>query len=806
MHIRTIEIEGLWTYREFQTIDISGLPLVVGVGENGVGKSAILVHAIMVAFYGRFPSRTIEESITTGSNLGTVAVEFDVSDALYRVERKFPRGGSATGGVFVRDGDDWRAVSEKGSREVTAYMTTLLGMDYETATMTWVAEQGQYGKFSAAKPVERFRLLATLFDLDQYAPRAAAAGKKVSAADTIVAAIDGRVTELHASLERDMDAPETAHGALSDDDLAAALAAAEAALALNDQTLAELRATDLNREVDDAGAALTRSRESKAHALELANAARSSAAAEVASAAERGRAARYAATTRFTQTTAATREHAADTRHAAEAGRAAAQNKLAQIAELEAGAPGVAAKLAAAIADASRCDAATVAPEARINAGTAEQARLRASIDTARQAASDAQERVLTLQKSAAAACFTCGQHLSAEDLAMLITAQEEKSASYRVTIEQDSSSLAGTDNLIAIAQAERTAAVHELADATALVRELTDRQALASGIIATRDVVTAGLDETLRGMAQAEAEEAEALKSAEAERDMTLRDAANAETSASTAAQAALTAAETVLADAGRPSDDEAALIAALNAAQAARAVATETRSSRVLALEAGGVDLRAGAGSLRTESARRAEATSLRTEHQTRLDTAIAERATAENEQRIYQTLQRAYSPSGIPAMILAGVVDQLNETMNLALDRLSRGQLSLQLRASRETASGGTENKVTVYVQTPDGVRSYETLSGGQRFRVDLAIRTGLTQALARGTGAPIQTMILDEGWGALDEKGIRSTFDTLHRLSETTNVITVSHIAAVRDTFPARVDVVLDGTNSVATVVR
>jgi DNA repair exonuclease SbcCD ATPase subunit len=153
----------------------------------------------------------------------------------------------------------------------------------------------------------------------------------------------------------------------------------------------------------------------------------------------------------------------------------------------------------------------------------------------------------------------------------------------------------------------------------------------------------------------------------------------------------------------------------------------------------------------------------------------------------------------------MIIAGVVDELNDAVNVALNRLSRGTLTVQLRANKEKLNGSSENKVTVYVETPTGLRSYEGLSGGQKFRVDIAIRMGLTNAVSRTTGVPIRSFILDEGWGSLDEKGILSAMETVSRLSEDTNVITVSHIEAVRDAFPARVEVVMEGGNSVANVV-
>ena len=43
MRINSIEIEGLWSYREPQRLDITGHALIVGMRENGAGKSTLLV-------------------------------------------------------------------------------------------------------------------------------------------------------------------------------------------------------------------------------------------------------------------------------------------------------------------------------------------------------------------------------------------------------------------------------------------------------------------------------------------------------------------------------------------------------------------------------------------------------------------------------------------------------------------------------------------------------------------------------------------------------------------------------------------
>lgn len=234
MQIKSIEVHGLWSYREPVTIDLTGLPLVVGVGDNGAGKSMLLIEAPLVAFYGRFPSKTVAESITTGATSGKVTVVFGIGDATYRVSRTYPRKGSGTGQVHVADDtakSGWRAISDPGHRATDAAILNLLGMNYETATMTWAAEQGKYGRFASAQPIERFKLLATVFDLDKYGPMAAAAKRRFDEATATVTRIDGRIAELTETLDGPVsdegDEPEDQDGQdlltrlrkLSDDDL-----------------------------------------------------------------------------------------------------------------------------------------------------------------------------------------------------------------------------------------------------------------------------------------------------------------------------------------------------------------------------------------------------------------------------------------------------------------------------------------------------------------------------------------------------------------------------------------------------------
>ncbi|MFE6967096.1 AAA family ATPase [Agromyces sp. NPDC057679] len=807
MQITSIELEGFWSYRDPQQINLEGHPLVVGVGENGAGKSAILVHAVAVAFYGKFPKATIDENISTGAPQGRVSVEFAIDDVRYRVSRVYPRTGSPTGQVLIADPSTrsgWRPVTEKGIREVSAYMQDLLGMPYETAQMTWLAEQGQYGKFASAQPAERFKLLSTIFDLDIYAQKASAASAAARAADAEVTKIDGRIAEVTGTMEQ-QDTVDHGFTAMSDKQVTQNAADAAEELDRYTQQLAELNSADPARQTVEIRQAYELVRQERVGRLNAALAKKDRSELTSGQTKQRANAQRQQATARLEQDLAAASKRAEEQKTRATNDRRNAGERLLEIVAAERDITAVEQEAAGKreAADQHRRAAADLQAEAGRQIG--EYTNLKAEFVKIREELiPDAEARIANLERTADghADCFTCGQHLSREDAAALIDAQRAQINGWIGEMEDfKARAIAAKDaseQTSVRADQELDAARRE--DAAAA--QIAARVARLAALVASRPQVEQAKADADQLLSRSGRDEEQWRKQVGEAHHAQVKEIDEHEASAVAAAEADLAQAVEEIAETETPSAREAAL--ADDLAVAERAVAAEAAGfqERRQDLEQKRDDAKTRSSSLAAESTRRHHAATARAEQESRLKGLRSSKEEAEQKRNTLQTLHKAFSPAGIPAMILNNVVDELNEAMNVSLERLSRGELRVELRTSRETTKGGSDNKITVYVETPTGVRPYDLLSGGQRFRVDLAIRAGLAAAISRGTGTPIRSFILDEGWGTLDEKGILSTIETLFRLSEDTNVITVSHIASVRDAFPARVEVRMDGGTSAA----
>ena len=88
-----------------------------------------------------------------------------------------------------------------------------------------------------------------------------------------------------------------------------------------------------------------------------------------------------------------------------------------------------------------------------------------------------------------------------------------------------------------------------------------------------------------------------------------------------------------------------------------------------------------------------------------------------------------------------------------------------------------------------------RDPATLSGGETFLVSLALALGLADTVSHEAGGiQLETLFIDEGFGALDATTLDAVMDTLDSLRDGGRVVgLVSHVLELRDRVPAQLEV-------------
>lgn len=134
-----------------------------------------------------------------------------------------------------------------------------------------------------------------------------------------------------------------------------------------------------------------------------------------------------------------------------------------------------------------------------------------------------------------------------------------------------------------------------------------------------------------------------------------------------------------------------------------------------------------------------------------------------------RHFQALATAYAQ--IPVLILESSIPLLEEEANRILGKISSSGMTVRLDTQKALKSGdGLAETLDIIVRDVFGERSYAAFSGGEKARIDLSLRIGLSRLLANRAGARIETMVVDEAFAAVDREGIEQLVECLPMLSQ------------------------------------
>ena len=186
-----------------------------------------------------------------------------------------------------------------------------------------------------------------------------------------------------------------------------------------------------------------------------------------------------------------------------------------------------------------------------------------------------------------------------------------------------------------------------------------------------------------------------------------------------------------------------------------------------------------------------------------ETGIDEKEAHLRSLRGEQAIFQELVEAFGKRGVQAMLIETVLPRIEEEANALLGRMTDNRMHLKLETQREPRSRKGEPIETLEIKISDelGPRSYEMFSGGEAFRINLALRIALSKVLAHRRGAPLPTLFIDEGFGTQDSAGRERILDVIRAIEEDfEKIIVITHLDELKEVFPVRIEVQKQETGS------
>jgi len=158
------------------------------------------------------------------------------------------------------------------------------------------------------------------------------------------------------------------------------------------------------------------------------------------------------------------------------------------------------------------------------------------------------------------------------------------------------------------------------------------------------------------------------------------------------------------------------------------------------------------------------------------------------------VYEFLEKqVFHKDGIPTTLLMEIVPEIEREASNTLSELSNGRMSVNFKFGRKTKAGRMTEELIVEAVDQGRSHPVSRYSGGERMRINLALRLGVSEVITKRSGyrGRIETLVIDEGFGTLDEEGRRATIEILQALRQRfKKILVISHIDDIREAFETR----------------
>lgn len=850
LHLR---IAGFLSYRDPVELGFDSIHLACISGQNGAGKSSLL-DAFTWSLFGEARGRGMDViHISPDVKAAEVALTFEYEGNVYRVQRTLPRGKTTVLEFQVQDGDLWRPLTEKTTRETQGRIEQTLRMDYETFINASFFLQNRADQFTQKKASERKAVLSSILDLEIWETYKERAADKRKALEREVDEIDGRMAEIASELGEEEERKRRLgelEGALKQ--LTAGREAQESALENIRRNVALVN--EQRKTVASLAAQLKRSQEALASVegrIEGKQAERAGYLGLVERAKEIESAYKAWQKTRkeleeWEKTALEFREHdgkrqpllreiEVERARLEQEGeelskrKAVISDQLSVVGELEA-------QLGAAQADLKEAEKKIqerVELENKRNEARERGAAMKAENDSLRREMDELKNRIEALKVADGAECPLCGQPLSESHrkatLKELEQTGKDKGDTFRAN-KKEAEELGERVTSYELRVTGLTDAENERLRFSNLISQLTLQleairqqekewgktgakrlkeieKTLESGRYASEaQKALAKLDKELAKLGydvsahEAKRKEENELRGVEEER-RTLESARELSKRI-----------EKEIEELGVESEKWKVDVAGNDKALAeAEKVLAESESgapnlqeaeSRLFALREDENNARQELGAARQRVEVLVTLRNRRKEY---------ERQREELSQNIvrHKALERAFGKDGVPALLIEQALPQIQQKANDILERLSDGAMTIQFATQAEYKDKKRDDlKETLDIQISDssGMRDYEMYSGGEAFRVNFAIRLALSEILAQRKGARLQTLVIDEGFGSQDALGRQRLVEAINAVkNDFAKIFIITHLDELKDAFPNRIEVEKTDRGSVVRVV-
>lgn len=151
------------------------------------------------------------------------------------------------------------------------------------------------------------------------------------------------------------------------------------------------------------------------------------------------------------------------------------------------------------------------------------------------------------------------------------------------------------------------------------------------------------------------------------------------------------------------------------------------------------------------------------------------------------VYDKLKQYFGKDGIQAVIIENVIEELEMYSNDVLTKICNEPTAISIKTQKQNDNGSWAETFDIDITIGGRADDFETLSGGEQFRVSLALRLALSKILSKRMGGTLKLLMLDEVSSSLDDKGLKMFIDAIKQIGNEMKVLVITHDEKLKEQF-------------------
>lgn len=153
------------------------------------------------------------------------------------------------------------------------------------------------------------------------------------------------------------------------------------------------------------------------------------------------------------------------------------------------------------------------------------------------------------------------------------------------------------------------------------------------------------------------------------------------------------------------------------------------------------------------------------------------------------LFEKLGKMFGKSGIQTILLDFVIEDLEKTANNILSSICNEPSVIVLETQRLGSDGVSLIETLDLKVRKDGhLQNFKSLSGGEKFRISLALRVALSEISSRYGGSSLEFLLLDEVNSPLDRYGVETLFvSVIKSLEDRYKILVITHDESLKEKF-------------------